>query len=425
MPKITKTVIDNAAPPATGDLWIWDADLQGFGVRVQASGRKTYVVRYRTNDARRTQRKMTVCRVSDAPPDKARDMARKVFMAVAGGEDPAAAKRPSREAGITVEAMFKARIAYMKSKDRANAAEVERVLLKSKNNAADSLGRTTAPGDVTADDIVKFVSTFFKAGHRGAADKARGYLAAAFAWAIKSANDYTVAERQSWGVKHNPAADVAKDHGAITVRDRNLDAAEIRKLWEACTDGEAGFAEGVEMVLKMMLACGQRVQETLRLDGSEVDLDAKVWRMPAHKTKGRKRPHAIPLPGIIIPGLLRLKDQYGDGPLFPARTGSTDERLGAISVSHAVRRWQDRGDTGIEAFQPRDLRRTWKSRTHDAGIDRFTRDLIQQHAKQDTGSKNYDRADYGQQMRDAMDKWDAWLKSAVYDKPDLKLVKSA
>jgi integrase len=350
-------------------------------------------------------------------------MARKVFMAVAGGEDPAAAKRPGREAGITVEAMFKARIVSMRAKDRANATEVERVLLRSKNNAADFLGRDTAPCDVTADDVVRFVATFYKAGHRGAADKARGYLAAAFAWAIKSANDYTVAERQSWGVKHNPAADVAKDHGAITVRDRNLTAEEIRALWEACQDGQ--FTEGVEMVIKLMIACGQRVQETLRLCGDEVDLDKGLWKMPAHKTKGRKRPHTIPLPGIIIPGLRRLVEQHGTGTLFPARNGSKGEVLGAISVSHAVRRWQEANETGIEAFQPRDLRRTWKSRTHDAGIDRFTRDLIQQHAKQDTGSKNYDRADYGQQMRDAMDKWDAWLKSAVYDKPDLKLVKSA
>lgn len=423
MPKITKTIIENAAAPEAGDLWVWDAELQGFGLRVQPSGRKTYVIRYRTNDAKRTQRKMTICRVSDTTPDKARDMARKVFMQVAGGEDPAGDKRPNRDSSITIEAMFKARIVSMRTKDRANATEVERVLLRSKNNAADFLGRTKAPCDVTSDDIVRFVSTFYKAGHRGAADKARGYLAAAFAWAIKSANDYTVTERQNWGVKHNPAAAVAKDHGAITVRDRNLSAAEIRLLWEYCSDGNAGFTDGVEMTLKMMIACGQRVQETLRVCGSEIDLDAGLWKMPAHKTKGRKRAHTIPLPGIIIPGLRRLKEANGDGPLFPSRNGSKGELLGAISVSHAVRRWQDATETGIEAFQPRDLRRTWKSRTHDAGIDRFTRDLIQQHSKNgDTGSKHYDRANYDPQMRIAMDKWSRWLENVIEGGPALSLV---
>ena len=49
----------------------------------------------------------------------------------------------------------------------------------------------------------------------------------------------------------------------------------------------------------------------------------------------------------------------------------------------------------------------------DAGIDRFTRDLIQQHAKNDTGSKNYDRADYLPQMQEAMGKWSAWLTAVL------------
>ena len=422
MPKITKQLVDTAKAPEAGDLWIWDTELQGFGLRVQPSGRKTYVVRYRTKDAKRQQRKMTICRSTDAPPDKARGMARDIFMKVAGGEDPAAERRPARDTSITIEAMFTARIAHMRAKNRANATEVERVLLKARNNAADSLGRNTAPGDVTPADIVKFVSTFYKAGHRGAADKARGYLAAAFAWAIKSANDYTVAERPNWGVTFNPAAAVAKDHGAITVRDRNLDANEIRILWESASDGNAGFLEGVEACIKTMIACGQRVQETLRMEGREIDLDEKLWKMPAHKTKGGKRPHTVPLPDVLIPTLRALKEKHGDGPLFVARAGSKQATLGAISVSHAVRRWLEKDGAPLAAFQPRDLRRTWKSRTHDAGIDRFTRDLIQQHAKNDTGSKNYDRADYLPQMRAAMVKWNRWLEAVIAGRQPLALV---
>jgi len=87
-------------------------------------------------------------------------------------------------------------------------------------------------------------------------------------------------------------------------------------------------------------------------------------------------------------------------------------------VSQAVRGYVLEKDCPIPAFQPRDLRRTWKSRTHDAGIDRFTRDLIQQHAKNDTGSKNYDRADYLPQMTEAMEKWNAWLVAVLADPPE-------
>lgn len=421
MPKITKQLIESTQAPAKGDTWLWDTEVEGFGVRIQASGRKTYAVRYRTRDASRTQRKMTLCRCSDATPAAARDLARDVFVRVARGEDPTAERRPDRE-GPTIEAMFKARVAAMKARGRANAGEVERVLLLARNNAADHLGRNTRPADVTPGDIVGYVSTFFKAGHRGAADKARGYLAAAFAWAIKSANDYTVAERQDWGVTMNPAAAVAKDHGAAQVRDRNLSADELRQFWAACCDGNGGFGPEIELALKAMICCGQRLQETLRMTGAEIDLDAKVWTMPAQKTKGRKRPHSIPLPDLLIPDLRAAKERHGDGTLFPARTGSSQDTVGAISVAHAVRRWCDSEDCTMTAFQPRDLRRTWKSRAHDAGVDRFTRDLIQQHAKNDTGSKNYDRSDYNPQMRAAMTKWNRWLEAVIAGRQPLTLV---
>ena len=412
--KITKTVVDGIEPPAKGEVCVWDTELEGFGVRVQHTGRKVYLIRYRTKDASRTQRKMNICRCSDMPPDKARDLARKFFAQVAEGLDPAAERKPAKqeENAATVERMFQGYIASMKAKGRASADEVERVLLQAKNNAADALGRTRPAAEVTPNDVVKFVSSFFKAGHRGAADKARSYISSAFAWAIASANDYTVEHRQDWGLTRNPAADVAKDAGAVQSRDRNLSAADIRALWEATLEDDrgSGFSFEVGAVIRLLISCGQRVQETLRLEGAEVDLEAKVWKMPAHKTKGRKHAHAIPLPAVVIPTLQDLITKHGDGPLFPARAGSKDELIVHQSVNQAIGRWLDRKDVTVEKFQTRDLRRTWKSRAHDAGVDRFTRDLIQQHARgSDTGSKHYDRAEYGPQMREAMAKWSAWL----------------
>lgn len=425
MPKLTKTAVDNAKAPATGDAWIWDSELEGFGVRVQSSGRKTYVIRYRTRDAKRTQRKLTIARCSDMPPEKARDLARKEFAKVADGHDPAAERKPERveaSKGITLEAMFKARVAAMREKGRANATENERVLLTAAYNAADVIGRNKRPCDVTPDDVIRFVSKHYQDGCRGAADKARGYLAAAFTWAIKSANDYTVTQRKDWGLKFNPVQYVAKDHGAIGVRDRNLSTAELVELWHACGNGCGGFSREIEVMIRLMIACGQRVQETLRVEGAELNLDAGYWNIPKHKTKGKKADHKIPLPAIIIPDLKDLKAKHGDGLLFPARAGAKADTISPISVLQAIKRWLAEEDTTVEAFQTRDLRRTWKSRTHDAGIDRFVRDLIQQHSKNsDTGSKHYDRADYFPQMREAMDKWSAWLSKATSPAPVIKI----
>lgn len=416
MPKLTKTIVDNAKAPEKGDAWIWDMELEGFGIRVQASGRKTYVVRYRTKDASKTQRKLTIARCSDMPPDKAREQARKVFAQVAEGLDPAAERKPTpkAETAATVGRMFEAYIASMRTKSRASADEVERVLLLSKTtNAADALGRDRPAADVTPMDVVEYVSGFYKRGFRGAADKARSYIASAYTWAMKSANDYTAEHRQDWGIERNPAADVAKDAGAIKTRDRNLAPAELRKLWEATANDGEGFSHEIAACIRLLVGCGQRVQETLRIDGCEIDLEQALWKIPADKTKGRKHPHTVPLPQQVIPVLRQLIDVHGDGPLFPARTGSREALISHRSVNQAIGRWLARDNVHLEHFQTRDLRRTWKSRAADAGVDRFTRDLIQQHAKNDTGSKNYDRADYLPQMRDAMSKWSVWLGVAI------------
>lgn len=408
--KITKTMVDKTEANLHGDVWLWDAEVEGFGVRIKPTGRKTYVVRYRAADG--TQRKLTIGRCSDMPPEKARELARKTFTQVAEGQDPAAARAPSKkDKAVTVHGMFEAYVAHMRAKGRVSVVEVERALLLAENNAADALGANKHPAAVEPMEIVKYLAGFYRAGHRGAADKHRSYITSAYNWAMKSANDYTSEHRQDWGITRNPGTMVPKDTGAIGTRDRNLSALELQTVWAATAPDAPGFSPEIAVCIRMLIGCGQRVQETLRIDGSEINLQTKEWRMPAEKTKGRKFPHTIPLPDSVIDDLAALIAIHGDGALFPARGAQGDERMDHRSVMQAIERLCEREK--LPSFQSRDIRRTWKSRAHEAGVDRFTRDLIQQHAKNDTGSKSYDRAEYGPQMREAMAKWDAWLTANV------------
>jgi integrase len=416
MPKITKTTIDNLKPQLL-EQWVWDSEVQGFGVRCTPTGRKVYVVRYR--NAAGQQRKMNLGRCSDMPPEKARQRAREAFTQISEGKDPAADKKAATApvcSDNTLGLMFEAYVADMRRKGRASADEVERVLLKAKNNVADALGPHRQAGSVEPHEIVHVLSPMFSAGRRGAADKTRSYVASAYTWAIQSANDYTVANRQVWGITRNPAVEIPRDGGATTARDRNLSIAELRMLWQDTRPGSAGFAPETAACIRVLIGCGQRVQETLRLEAHEID-QAGLWRMPAEKTKGRKHAHELPLPKQVLGDLQTLRQIHPSGHLFVGRDGGPMDHR---SIMQALERWYIRRE--VAPFQTRDLRRTWKSRAHDAGVDRFTRDLIQQHAKSDTGSKNYDRANYLPQVREAMAKWSAWIDTHLEDKPALQLV---
>lgn len=344
-------------------------------------------------------------------PDMALRDARSAFDAkvrqpLLEGRNPATAA--AKHGGATVEALFMAYVAKLKAAGKPAWLNTERTLLTSTPNCADRLGRDRLVADITPGDVVACVRQWFDAGHRRQADIARTAMQAAFNHGLRSANTYTNADRFDWGLKINPAAMVEKDSAASVARERNLSVPEMRQLWRGLAG--AGFYADTADAIRLVLLCGQRVRETLRADGADFDLDAGVWHMPASKTKGGK-PHSLPLPAAAIPVVRGLVARHGQGRLFPARAGAKGAQLGDTALNRALRRWCEAH--GVELFQPRDLRRTWKSRAGEAGVDRFTRDLIQQHAKSDTGSRHYDHADYLPQMRDAMAKWDAWFTSSV------------
>ena len=301
----------------------------------------------------------------------------------------------------TIEKLFQAYIQYLRDKETATTHTSEHLLLTGKYNAADLLGRNTIASTIEPADIANVLAKGVRRGARRTTDMQRTAMMAAFNWAMKSTHDYTQENRMDWGLKYNPVAAVPRDQAANRTLDRNLSAEEMKHVWDNAPEQSGD-------VMRLVMCTGQRVIEVMRIAGADVDLKARLWTMPARKTKGRKHTHMVPLTTQAVDILTTLIDLYGDGYLFPARAGAKGDIIGIPSVSRGASRM-----AGIKPFTPRDLRRTWKSRAGDAGIDRFTRDLIQQHAQTDTGSKHYDRFDYLPQMREAMNKWEIWLRNAI------------
>lgn len=87
MPKLTKKTIDAFPIPTDGQTFHWDNETRGFGIRVGASGTKTFVVQYRNAEDR--TRRMKIGRYGILTVEQARDQAKIKLGLVAAGADPA------------------------------------------------------------------------------------------------------------------------------------------------------------------------------------------------------------------------------------------------------------------------------------------------------------------------------------------------
>lgn len=99
MVKLTKRVIEALSAQPEQDVFVWDQEMRGFGLRVKPSGVKSFFIQYRNQEGR--TRRLVLGRYGTLTPDQARDMAQQKLAAAARGEDPSAERHAAR-AGLTI-----------------------------------------------------------------------------------------------------------------------------------------------------------------------------------------------------------------------------------------------------------------------------------------------------------------------------------
>jgi integrase len=99
MGKITKRLIETLGSKPNKDVFAWDSEMRGFGVRVKPSGAKTFLIQYRNVEGR--TRRLVLGPYGVLTPETARAMARQKLASVAEGADPSADRHAIRD-GMTV-----------------------------------------------------------------------------------------------------------------------------------------------------------------------------------------------------------------------------------------------------------------------------------------------------------------------------------
>lgn len=93
--KLNKRTVDALTPPKSGQAFIWDKEIKGFGVRVGATGVKSFVIQYANDEGR--LRRLKIGRYGVMTVEEARELAKFKLGTVAAGADPAQERADARK----------------------------------------------------------------------------------------------------------------------------------------------------------------------------------------------------------------------------------------------------------------------------------------------------------------------------------------
>ena len=220
--RITKRVVD-AIQPGDRDVFLWDADLAGFGLKVTPTGKKTYVIQYRIPGLGRRgfAKRFSLGEHGPLTPEEARRSARRELGRVAQGSSPAA-ERAALKQMIRVSELSTSHLDEVDRRRKPGTAKEYRRLWEKHILPAFGTKQVSA---VTPADIRRLHNSLHETPY--VANRVVGRLAAFFAYAITE-GAIPSKENPTHGVEFYPEK----------ARERFLTKEEFGRLGEALNRAE-------------------------------------------------------------------------------------------------------------------------------------------------------------------------------------------
>jgi integrase len=380
---LTQAFLDSIKPTEKREPY-WDAKVSGLAHVVQPSGARSWAFHYRVAGK---NRKLTLGPYPAIGLKVARELARKAQAQIAVGADPAAEKQIAKAAARVaaddlVEAVAERFIVrHIKANLKAGRSAEETERLVRREVIEPWRGRRMA--DITRRDVMKLLDAILDRGSGYTANRTLSGLRTLFDWAI---------ERD---IIETSPCDRVKPPGVEQTRDRVLDDDELRLLWTTAKGVGGPFGS----VLQLLILSGQRLGEVRGMRWSELDLAARLWRLPKERCKNG-RAHTVPLSpqmAAIIEATPRIEGNF----VF-----TTNGRV-AVAEFSRLKRILDARLPDLKPWRLHDLRRSTATGLARLGTDIAVVERILNHASGTFRGVvgTYQRHGFDDERRIALGRW--------------------
>jgi integrase len=397
--KLTQAKVDSFELPGGKSEHIeFDEELPGFGLRVRASGHKSYIAQYKSGGE---SRRYPLGSTTEIKANEARngwkdqdgqwhDGARQILAAAKQGKDLYLTRRTKRATasdtlGKLIEIYLTERVQELRPR---SLVEITHHL----NTLWQPLHSHPVRG-IELENVSAQFNAIAKNSGPIAANRARASLSAFFVWAMqagKCINNPVINSAKK--------AEASRDRILIKIEeDHTIDWSELISVWQAVPDNEYGT------IVKLLALTGCRRDEIGALKWDEIDFEKRIITLPKSRTKNNNE-HIVPMSGMalaILKDIPRRERQHVFGQGEGAFSGWSKAKV-ALDAKAKLK----------EPWILHDIRRTVRTGLGVLGVAPHVAEAVLNHLPAKL-VRTYDRNTYAKEKRAALDLWARELDIAI------------
>lgn len=303
MPRLTKTLVEKSNAPVSGAKYLWDDKVSGFGVKVLASGKRKYVLKYRTAGGRSgRQRWLSIGAHGSVTCEQARTAAQSALVEVMKGNDPQADRKMVAEQHLLSDVWDRFALDHLSLKKPATRRDYQ---ANWGDKIAPFLGRQRVV-EITRSDADTFHKRMQRTPYR--ANRVLALLS----------HLMNLAELWGWRDQGtNPCKSISKF--SEKPRQRFLSQDEVHHLFEVldglALEGKISRTQG--NVVKLLLLTGARSGELMSARWEWIDWNRHTIQVPDSKS-GEKEIYLSDAANAVL--LDQQVEASGSDYIFPANS---------------------------------------------------------------------------------------------------------